>query len=509
MDNKRLSVTTAAILVATLYYLYNKINKPPKQLRHIPYSGFFRHMAATLQKKPVDQIAKEIAYPLAHQTTSGLYARFDHFNWQVVITNPVVARQFLFDQGSFDRTPLAEHFAGTVLGRFIIGPNILFSTGDQWKNQRKVANPAFHRAMPLQLFGQLTEKLFRVMDVSDNGAQLEVYDLMERWAMDALGQASFGFDFGAIEDKNNTWVRRYHTILAATEIPFFVIFPIFERKFLDWFPQRKKVHQEVTIFLDMIQKVIDRKRTLIQQKAEQDVPDNDKDLLTLMLEQPENDGLTAMTDEEMKSNVCNFFFAGHDTTAAALSFAIYYMAKHPEIQQKAREEAIRVLGNEPQDIIPTLQQTKEMIYLNMVIKETLRMNGPSDSLTPKTSTKDTELGGVFIPKGTVTTISIYEVHHNPKVWENPDTFDPERFAPGRENINNRDGVAWIPFSSGSRQCLGMNLTLAEQRLFLPMLLRKFEWELPMDSPHQERVITQTNLSVLHPVDLKVNFKKRY
>ena len=95
-------------------------------------------------------------------------------------------------------------------------------------------------------------------------------------------------------------------------------------------------------------------------------------------------------------------------------------------------------------------------------------------MTPRTTTKDTELGGVFIPKGTNVIISLYELHRNPKFWNEPDTFDPERFAPGTQlqhHVDKEKRELYAPFSSGSRVCIGKNLTLAQQRLFLPMLCK--------------------------------------
>ncbi|KAI9261441.1 cytochrome P450 [Phascolomyces articulosus] len=447
----------------------------------------------------------------------------------------------------FTKTALGEFWTGTILGRFIIGPNLFCVVDRQWKKQRKIANPAFRRSMPLPLFGRLTQKLFKVIDSSTTGEDtpitINVHPLMKRWTLDTLGNASFEFDFGAIDDSNNEWVLRYETILHACEAPLFALFPFLERRFLNWFPERKRIHDELTLFLDKMQEIIDKKRNklLEQQKQQQDElgqkkaspsssDDSDysnEDLLSLMIQNQlqETDVNNTLTDEELKSNLCVFFMAGNDTTTAALSFMIYHLAKHPEIQERARQEAFRVLGNEPTDIIPTIQQSQELVYITMVINETLRITGPADSLTPRTATKDTELGGVFIPKGTNVTVSLYELHHNPRFWDQPDVFDPERFASSDSQQNNGDDddannnsinathcsnkEMFAPFSSGSRVCIGKNLSMAQQKLFLPMLLRKYRWDLPEDSIHREKVITETTMDVVHPVNLNINFKRIY
>ncbi|KAI9490119.1 cytochrome P450 [Zychaea mexicana] len=502
--NKRsISAATAAILA--VYYVYQKINRPPRSLRHIPYVNGFETISALLNKEPLDDVTDRISLPLVLKTKHGMYSRITPAGWQVVISDPAIAKQYLFDSNTFPKVPLNKHFEDTVIGRFIIGPNILFLSGQHWKNQRKVANPAFHRSMPLALFGRLTENLFQVIDKSD-GKAVDAYDLMERWTLDAIGNASFGFDFGSISDSNNQWVHRYNDVVEATSDPIYAFFPVLERKYLHWFPKRKRIHDELTVFLDMIQHIIDEKRRKRADSAHREEK-KEKDLLEMMMESGEDDG-NGLTDEELKSNLCVFFFAGHDTTASALSFAIYYLAKHPELQERAREEAYRVLGNEPKDIGPTVEQSRQMTYIDQIIKEVLRIEGPADSLISRNANKDTELGGVVIPKGTAVTVSLYNLHRNPRVWDNPDKFDPERFASGGE-ADFKDANAWIPFSTGSRQCIGMNFSMSEQRFLLPMLLRKYKWTLPKDTIHDKKIIIELGLGVISPINFNVIFEKLY
>ncbi|ORY94873.1 cytochrome P-450 cyp509A1 [Syncephalastrum racemosum] len=396
---------------------------------------------------------------------------------------------------------------GTLIGRYMIGPNILFENGHNWKRHRKVANPAFHRSMPVELFGRLTHKLFRVMDGLD-ADNIEFQNLTIRWTLDAIGLAGFDFDFDAITSADSEWVRKYDSFNYEMFDPFFALMPWVERNFLWLFPQRKRIHQDLTDFLDMLDKVIENKRLAIAEgKTNTVIKENEKDLLTLMIESENETGV--LSNEELKSDLCIFFLAGHDTTANALAFAAYYLAVNPDIQQKAREEAIRVFGDAPEDILPNLEQVKDLPYINQIMKETLRINPPAPNITIRRTTQDVEVNGVIIPKDHRVALDIYELQHNPKVWRNPDVFDPERFAPGGEAEQlSGQGMAWLPFSNGSRQCIGMAFSLAEQRVMLPMLLRKYEWSLPADSPHKDGIIT-TGRGIISPVDLKLSFKKRY
>ncbi|KAI9489153.1 cytochrome P450, partial [Zychaea mexicana] len=466
------------------YLAADKLLKPPKQLRHIPYASPIKSLFAVIRDASADEVRRAIAYPLTTKTENGLYSRFDPTGWTVIINDPVIAKQYLFRSTTFIQSPLSDQFAGTLISRFILGPNILFLSGQHWRDQRKIANPTFHRSMPLALFGRLTEKMFNVIDATEGA--IDVYDLMERWTLDAIGNAGLGFDFDAISSTHNIWIRRYNHVVKASQNPFHGLFPVLEQRFLNWIPSRKRAHDVMSVLTEMIQSIIDQKRKLIDEQKARGIAvleDPERDLLTMMIEGGQQEG-QGLTDEELlicefNSNVFVFFFAGHDTTASALSSAI------------SRNEAIKVLGNEYRNVVPTVEQSQKMRYIEQVIKETLRMYAPVDFLVPRRAVKDTELGGVFIPKGTQITFSTYQLHRNPKVWgENPDLFDPERFAPKKE-ADYKQNFNWLPFSTGSRQCIGMNLKLAEQRLLLPMLLRKYEWHLPKDTIHTpENIFTK-------------------
>jgi cytochrome P450 len=399
----------------------------------------------------------------------------------------------------------------TLTGRFIFGRNILVTNGAEWKKHRKVANPAFHRSMPVELFGQLTHKLFTAMDSPNvDYNAVDFHDLMTRWTLSAIGNAGFGFDFKALEDKDNEWVQIYYRISTGMQDFKYLLFPFFDRNLLWLNHSRRAKHEDLTRFLELLDGVIENKRRAIEEQDASDIKESERDLLTLMIES-EKAGEGALTNEELKSNLCVFFIAGHDTTANALTFAIYYLAVNPDIQEKARQEAIAAFGDEPTDILPTAEETKDLQYINCIIKETLRIAPPATGVLARGLTADAEIAGMVFPKGTRVMLNIYELHHNPHVWSNPETFDPDRFLPGGEAEKlalNGAAMAWVPFSNGGRQCIGANFSLAEQRVMLPLLLRKFEWRLPEGSPHKDKPITG-NVGVLALKDHRVSFKKRY
>jgi hypothetical protein len=152
------------------------------------------------------------------------------------------------------------------------------------------------------------------------------------------------------------------------------------------------------------------------------------------------------------------------------------------------------------------------------------MNGPATVIVPRVATQDTELSGTFIPKGSLLNVNIYDTHHRETFWKDPLCFDPDRF--GYEQEKQRTAMSWIPFGNGARQCIGMNFSLAEQQVMVSMLckylffflfyfthnafyvVRKYNFELPKDSIHQNGIIA-TGVTLIGPKQMNIIFKKRY
>jgi cytochrome P450 len=144
------------------------------------------------------------------------------------------------------------------------------------------------------------------------------------------------------------------------------------------------------------------------------------------------------------------------------------------------------------------------------LPQTLRLCPPAQSSQIRRAQEDTELAGTVIPKDVHIQADIFVAHHNPAVWKDSEQFRPERFAPGGENEENaKNGLAWTPFGNGARQCIGMNFSLAEQRVVLAMLLRKYTWSLPKDSIHKNHIVFSGGMGLLTPRDLYLNFQKRF
>ncbi|CAO3597962.1 unnamed protein product [Absidia cylindrospora] len=448
---KRITIGVAIALTLLCRSVYRRTT-PPKNLRHIPHIGFVEFIKHfMILKTPTHNAFTTLEKPFVG-TNDSMYLRWDRNGWVVQVSNPEAVKQIFMKSDIFPKMDVG-FLKGTLFNRFVGASNILFTNGVDWKKHRKLANPAFHRSMPVKLFGESARDLFTKLDNANSGNNftLDFGHLMECWTLDMIGLAGFGFNFKAVSEKNSEWKQVYDQFTLDARKPFYGLFPIVDQKFRWLFPQRQEAFNTLDKFKGMLTGVIDSKRKLLKENYDHGVEDAEKDLLTLMLES-EIRGEGVLTDDELMGDLGIFFVAGHDTTSFALSAAVYYLAKYPEIQEKARQEVNSILcpdgEDQKQDIIATFEQTKEFVYLNQVIKETLRLSGSVVNLvTPRRATADVNLGNVYIPKNTLVNVNIYNLHHNPKVWDEPEAFKPERFAGGGESEQKAGGgMSWVPFA---------------------------------------------------------------
>ncbi|KAI8054841.1 cytochrome P450 [Thamnidium elegans] len=482
--NKVIAIGTAVAL-SIIYFLRDRVTKPPRKLRHIPYLSYFGVLKSMYYKESVRDRSARVHIPeINSENSNGLFLEVARNGWVLHVANPEDAKRVFLKLELFPKIDLSAERSGTLNSKFTIGPNLPMINGAHWKAQRKVANPAFRRSMPVKLFGQLTQEMFKSME-------------------------NKGFDFKSIHNKDSEWVHRYARINEGLRDPIFFLFPYLDTNFRWLFPHRVETHKQTDIFLEMLDEVIKSKKLDLENGVKNNaLEENERDLLSLMLESGE-EGNGILSNKELKSNLCAFFLAGHDTTANALSYAIHYLAENQGIQEKARQEAISILGDEPCDILPTIEDTKKMTYINQIMKETLRINGPVARTLPRVVQEDIFLSGTFVPKGTLLVVNMFGIQHSNKIWSDPDVFNPDRFSENGEGIRETgEGMAWVPFGNGARQCIGMNFSLNEQRVLLSMLLRKYRWSTPKDSPHKNGIIS-AGLNVQGPVDLDIAFQKLY
>jgi len=203
-----------------------------------------------------------------------------------------------------------------------------------------------------------------------------------------------------------------------------------------------------------------------QRKSEIDAnkANKEQDLLGLSLEAKDKDD--KFTDQELSDLCLTFLGAGHETTSTLLSWVLYALAQHPKIHELAIEE-INMFGTTQDHPLP---------YLTNIIKETLRLYAPVP-MVRRNCEKQTTVLGYEIPKGAVITISPYVIHRLSSEWTNPEEFIPTRWLDYKDSSH-----SFLPFLSGSRNCIGAKFAMLEAKCILSKILPKFKFELSPDHP---------------------------
>jgi cytochrome P450 len=175
-----------------------------------------------------------------------------------------------------------------------------------------------------------------------------------------------------------------------------------------------------------------------------------------------------MTDEEFVNNIATFLAAGHETTAVALTWTLWLLAKDPETQERVAEEVQRVLGDEPLEA----RHVDQLAFTRQVIQEAMRLYPPVPAMG-RHPTREMEFGGQTITPKTVVSVAIYALHRNKGLWDQPDAFDPQRFTP--DQVKARHRYAYLPFGGGPRVCIGQMFSLIEATAILAEAVRAFRF----------------------------------
>ena len=309
---------------------------------------------------------------------------------------------------------------------------------------------------------------------------VRLFDSISLLSFDIILQCSFSFKSNCQNTKlSHPYIRAVQDIVELTTNLF--TSPLYR---IDWIynltptgRQYKKLCKFVHYHSRMV--IQERKKKLELGKEEQSSSEAQVkcgkkgrylDFLDILLTSRDEEG-NGLTDQEIRDEVDTFMFAGHDTTTSGMCWTLYCLAKHPEHQDKVREEVRNVLMG--RDWLE-YDDLKELKYTQWCIKEAIRLYSPAFFISRCTS-ESLELDGHEIPKGMEVGINVRSIHRNPDTWENPNEYDPLRFHPN--NTEGRHPFAYIPFSDGQRNCIGQNFALNEERVVIASILNRFKLSL--------------------------------
>ena len=361
-----------------------------------------------------------------------------------------------------------------------LGDGLLLSSGQKWFRNRKLLTPAFHFDVLkpyMAIYNNAADSLIRKWAKEGaGGSSVEIYKSVSLCTLDVMLRCAFSFE-SDVQSSDNKYVN---TVNAMAELivrrirkPWLYIDNLYNRSSEgNSFQEHcKYAHQVAYDLIENRQKMLKQNPDLLKQKKYVDFLD-----ILLLAQDEEGEGLTS---EEIRQEVDTFLFEGHDTTASAISWILYAMAKHPEIQQKCREE-VQALFAEPSKPYFDWDALQKIPYLTQCIKEALRMFSPVPTVM-RELTNRVEFDNHTLFPGTQIIIPIFNVHHNALVWgDEHNDFKPERFHP--DNVEKMDSHAFIPFSAGPRNCIGQNFAMNEIKVAVARVLRHFELSVDEDHP---------------------------
>ncbi|XP_044266774.1 cytochrome P450 4C1-like [Tribolium madens] len=356
-----------------------------------------------------------------------------------------------------------------------LGSGLILANGMHWKQHRKILTPAFHFEILkkyVDIFESVGKVLIEKLETLNEKESVDLDFLVPLCTLDVICETAMGTQINAQKGENLEYVHSVKEMCRIIVARFLSPFKIFKWTYWmtnDFYVERKIVN----ILHAFTSKVIERR------KMERNVGGNSKKMsfLDLLLKFSESEKLS---DRDICEEVDTFMFAGHDTTAASVCFALYLLANNPKVQEKVFSEQKDLFGDEKNPLV-TYQELQNMKYLEYVIKETLRLY-PSVPVIGRYLKEDTKFGNRVISAKTNVAIFIYGIHRNPEYFPDPEKFNPERF----ENMNNFPPYAYIPFSAGPRNCIGQKFAMLEMKSLISKVIRHFE--LKPANPHHQLVL---------------------
>lgn len=328
----------------------------------------------------------------------------------------------------------------------ILGNGLVTSDGDYWRRQRKLIQPAFHARRIEAYAEEMVKFTLHMLKSWRDGDKVDVNHAMMRLTLAIVAKTILDADINADAEKIAEAVTVFQRLAFGVDI-----FPL-------WLPTPTHLKQR------RVEKAMDKVVVALITQRRKGVEDRG-DLLSMLLNSVDEDG-QGMTDKQIRDEIVTLFLAGHETTANALSWTWYLLSQHPVVEQKLQDELDSVLHGRP----PTLADLKRLPYTEQVLQEAMRLYPPVWNMSRQALT-DVEIGGYIIPKGSEINLNTYAMHHDPRWWEEPERFLPERFHPDRQSSVPK--MAYLPFSTGSRVCIGNSFAMMEARLILAAIASQY------------------------------------
>lgn len=372
-----------------------------------------------------------------------------------LVSDPKLVRRVLVDNAG-------AYAKGSMMNgiRVALGNGLFTADGPAWRRQRRLMQPAFQADRLSEVSHVVSEVLAesgRRWDAhADRHEPIDILAETIRVNTEVVLRALIGTDYRSAAPEELT--RLIDSVFAGMSRRMWTFF------LPAWLPTPGR-----TAYRRAVADLDSRIHTIIAQRRAIDGAERD-DLLGRLLAARDDDG-QPMSDTQLRDEIFTMFLAGNESTAASTTWTLYLLARHPDAMTRIRAE----LATELDGRAPTFAELPRLPYLHQVISEGFRLY-PAFPMYFRTAVAADRLGEYDIPAGAYIIVSPWATHRDPRHWDAPDTFDPERFAPARFDARSR--LAYYPFGVGQRRCIGEPMSLKIAATTLAALVARYEIALP-------------------------------
>ncbi len=390
----------------------------------------------------------------------------------VFINHPTLIEQVLHSRN------FTKHYA-LRMNRLLLGNGLLTSEGDFWLRQRRLIQPVFLRERILSYAPDMTAYAQRQLDSWCDGEVRDLHAEMRQLTLAIAAKTLFGADVAGQSEEVG---RALHDAMGTFSQRFFRVFRIPERVPT---PGNLRIRQAIRRLDAILYGLINQRRAEGVQK----------DLLSILLHaRHEGDG-SGMTDQQLRDEAMTLFLAGHETTALALAWGWYLLAQHPEVVEKLQTELRQVLGGRT----PTVADLPNLPYTEMIVQEVMRLYPPAYAIG-RQAIRPCTIGGYPVQAGRTILMSQWVVHRDPRYFDDPERFYPERWK--GDLAKRLPRYAYFPFGGGQRVCIGNTFALMELPLVLATIAQQYRFSLPPGPPVLPK--PQLTLQPDRPIRLKLH-----
>jgi len=324
---------------------------------------------------------------------------------------------------------------------------------DEWLPRRRVLQPVFTKQHVMQFAGHMAEGANRLSQAWGDGAEVDLDQECRRLTLRVLARSVLGLDLDALADPLGEPLRNIQKYVRDRSVR-----PVRAPWWLPT-PARRRARAANDTFQKLADDIL---------RGCRDDPTRDAPLVRALIAATDPDTGQPLSDEDIRHELVVFLAAGHDTTATTLTYALWALGGHPELQDLVAAE-VAAVGDRPL----TSNDVPRLGYTVQVLHEALRLCPPGPAVS-RMATKDFDVDGYRVEAGTVVVVGIYAIHRDPRLWDHPLVFNPDRFSP--ENSRERDRWQFLPFGGGPRSCIGDHFAMLEATLGLATIIRNTEIE---------------------------------